>query len=278
MFSLSVFLNKICIMKNLLFLFFSFLIINSCGGSTEDMLVVNQITPIDTQGKLLKQIKVTEPGVFVNYITYHYTGTKLISIDSGNNSFSFNLQYSGDQISVINQTYGNGIDLITRKSTLHYTNGKLTTIDGTENSLSGDYVFLTTITYNGDKPSTVEKFFSYIGGNVFYKESGVLEFTGNNLTKFTSTFGYSSYYTTVTNYSNFDNSPNIFNTLPFVFNLSNSFRNKEDFSVIGLSVNNHRTLTNEISTENINYTYGANGYPTKAVKPGITYEYTYINL
>lgn len=263
-------------MKKVLFFLFSFLLIQSCVDSNRDF---PEQTPIAPEVKVLKKIKVKEAGSVSYDINYNWTLKKLTSITTSNNSSSYILEYSGNQLSKISQTIGQGAQLKTRISNLVYTNGRLTTINGTENSAQGGSLnFTTTVSYIANNPYFINKV--YQNGPSSTEENIYLEFKNNNISKINYVLGLGSgSINTETNLSNYDVNPNPIHTLPIAFSITDTYLNEDTFGVIGLSINNFKTANiQNTGVENTVYTYSSDGFPTKSVKPGLTFEYEYITL
>lgn len=273
--SIISFFNKTT-MKTLLFLFISIFIIQSCVETNVDFTEKNILAP---GAKVLNKIKVIEAGSVPYDINYNWTLGKLTSISTSNNSSSYNLEYNGNDLKKITQTIGQGTQLKTRISNFVYTNGKLTTINGTESSAQGgSLMFTTTISYNGIHPYFISKEFQI--GTATSVESIYLEFNNSNISKINYVLGTGAgSINTETNLSNYDDKPNPIHTLPIAFSISDTYLNEDTFGVLGLSTNNYKTANiQNTGIQNTVYTYGTDGYPTKSVRPDLTFQFEYVTL
>lgn len=270
-------------MKKIILFLLAIFFMHSCVDNNTDIPEVDFHSPGGVSSKVLSKLNVTEVGTAAYVINYNWSSGKLMSVVASNSSFSYNLQYTGNQLTKVVQTLGQGSQLVTRTSTLNYTSNKLTSISGTETSASsGPATFETLFTYTGNNPSNITRVFTQ-NGNAVFAENVNLLFTNNNLTTVNYFFGPVNNQVNVNlALSDYDARPNPLHTLPTAFSLSNSFLNEDAFSVLGLSINNYRKVTKAFlggsSQDVTTYTYSLDGFPTKSVSPDIILDYEYITL
>ncbi|MFC6267109.1 hypothetical protein [Frigoriflavimonas asaccharolytica] len=273
--------------KNLFYLMLLFLSFISCN---EDNSMVNAYQdPFLTNNpgssnKVLSKINYAEVGEAPYNIFYNWVGGKLMSVSTSNNSTSFNLTYTGSQISKIIQTTGQGTQLNTTTSNLVYSNGILASINGTSVSSTSNSNFTTTITYNGTRPTFIKRNYTS-GSTTVYTESVAIEYIGANISKANTLFGVPSLQLNpIITFNTYDDKKNPFLTLPSAFSISNFFINQDAAaSILGLNLNNFTNVSTSgpgvtPTTEVTVYTYGTDGYPTKSISPDYTLQYEYINL
>ena len=267
-------------MKKILFLFLTIFLVQSCVDANIDFTDKNNTS---NGNKVLSKIKYAEVGEIPYDIIYNWSGGKLISVNTSNNSTSYSLEYTGNQISKVIQIEGQGAQLHTTTSNLVYTNGLLTSIYGTDISSTSNSNFATSITYSGTQPTFIKRNF-ITGSTTTYSESLSIEYSGANISKASTLFGVPSLQiNAILTYNSYDNKQNPFHTLPSAFNISNSFINQDAAaSILGLNINNFTSVSTSgagvtPTTENTVYTYGADGYPTKSVSPDFILEYEYMN-
>lgn len=270
-------------MKKIILLVLAIYFIQSCADSNVDISNENFHSTVANPTKVLSKIGVTEVGSIAYEINYNWSAGKLISVVASNASFSYSLEYTGNDLTKVVQTLGQGPQLVSRISNLVYSNKKLTSINGTEvSATSGTSEFVTAITYNGNNPSNITRTFTQ-NGSTTASENVNLTFTNNNLTNVNYFFGpTTNQQNIILALSNYDAKPNPLNTLPVAFSISNSFLNEDSFSILGLSLNNYKTSTNNFlggsTQQNTTYTYSLDGFPTKSVNSDYIFDYQYIIL
>ncbi|MDP9957245.1 hypothetical protein J2X97_002911 [Epilithonimonas hungarica] len=250
---------------------------SSSGGSNNSTVKnIRKVTTVDMDGEKI-------------VATYNYSGTKLTSVTSSDNSFSYNLTYTGDNITKI--IYRSVDDMgteITNTQNLSYTGGKLTKSEG--NSTSGGgiiYVSSTTYTYNSDKiKSIVTKIKDETNTEDLYNLQTDYTFSGNNVSAYKYTLKtVISGPVTVTpiifdmSFSGYDTKKNPLGNLPTAFKLVSSHFDVTNNIVYSFSANNYKTskiTTNaESLTSNMSYVYDADAYPTIGTSAygTVTFEY-----
>lgn len=264
-------------MKKIIFLLLSVLIIQSCVDSNTDFTDPGSLAP---GRKVIKKIKVNKAGSAPYEIEYNWTAGKLMSVSTTDNSLSYILEYNGKDLKKVSQTLIQGVQTKTRISNLIYKNGRLTTINGSESSAApgGTVNFITTVSYIANNPYFLNKV--YQNGSTMPEESIYLEFNGTNIKKINYVLGTgATSINTEVNLSNYDTDPNPLHTLPATFSITDSNVNQDSFGVTGLSTSNYRTANiQNTGVENTVYTYAADGYPIKSVKPNLVLQFEYTTL
>ncbi len=276
--------NRNQTMKNILYYIFGLLIVSSCSP-TEDsngdfLRGVDYVTEVGGNNSTVKNIKkVTSIDDIGDRIVanYNYTGGKLTSVTSDDNSFTYTLTYSGENISKIvykNLDPSSGNTTINTQD-LSYLSGKLVKSEGKTTTSSGTVIYVSSTNYNyaSDKiKSIVTKIKDGTNTTEMFTLQTDYTFAGNNnLTNFkyslTSAPGpvTTSPIVITTALSSFDSNKNPLGTLPLAFKLVSSHFDLDNNVVSGLSVNNYKTakvITNtETLTANFNYTYDKDAYP-----------------
>ncbi len=241
------------------------------GGST-----TTPVTPPGTPtAKKLKQVKVQDVGDPAYFVNYVYTGDKLTSVNTSDNSLTYTVLYNGNQISKITQKGIQGDPNVTYVSNLVYTAGQLTKTTGTRTdpgSPSED--FTTNFTYTGGKLSSAITTMYQVGTNTTTGTiTGNFEYSGSNVSKWT--LNLLGALTIVSNFSNYDSKYNPYNTLPMEFNIANANFDVVNSGVVGFAPNNALNLNVDGTPNTIVYTYDPENYPTKIVSPDTILDLTY---
>lgn len=277
--------NRNQTMKNILYYIFGILIVSSCSP-TEDangdfLRGLDYETEVGGNNSTVKNIKkVTSIDDIGDRViaNYNYTGGKLTSVTSDDNSFTYTLTYSGDNISKIvykNLDPSSGNTTINTQN-LTYLSGKLVKSEGKTTTSAGTAIYVSSTNYNyaSDKiKSIVTKIKDGTNTTEMFTLQTDYTFAGNNnLTNFkyslTSAPGpvTTSPIVITTALSTFDSNKNPLGTLPLAFKLVSSHFDLDNNVVSGLSVNNYKTakvISNvETLTANFNYTYDKDAYPT----------------
>ncbi|MBW8358518.1 MAG: hypothetical protein K0M63_01805 [Weeksellaceae bacterium] len=276
--------------KHLILVLSAMLMIISCGGSSGDLMGLENVLPNYLNTKVLKKVNVAEAGVPAYDINYMYAAGKLTAVNTSDNSLSYAVEYSGTQISKITRTEMQGGQPQIITSMLTYSGALLTQITGTiaEAGAVTD-TFKTDITYAATKPSQI-KTILYLPGTTTEtgKHTSDLQYAGNNLSKWTFTSEFPAGPVVIppivvtTDFSNYDANPNPYHTLPSAFTLANCNFDIDGTGPTGLSLQNYKTVTVQTGgasqTENLTHIYDTAGYPTKSEAPGIVWNFEYLTL
>lgn len=285
-------------MKHTLYYIFGLFIIASCSPNQDingDFLRgVEYDTSIGTINSTIKNIKkvtTVDAGGEKVIANYNYTGKKLTSVTSDDNSFSYTLTYSGDVISkIVYQSEDATLGEVTiNTQNLTYSGGRLVQSQGNTKKQDGTVVYNTSTNYNyaSDKiKSIVTKIKDGSNTSELFTQQTDYTFAGNNnLTEFKYTLTSAPGPVTVSpitfnvSFSGYDAFKNPLATLPLAFKLVGSHFDMDNNVVSGFSVNNYKTvkLTSNVEafTSTFNYTYDTDAYPTFAAsaKETIAFEY-----
>lgn len=226
--------------------------------------------------KKMKQVKVQDTGDPAYFVNYVYNGDKLTSVNSSDNSISYTVDYTGNQITKITGKGIQGDPDVVFVSNLVYTGGQLTQTNGTRTDGAAVEDFITNYTYNAGKiASAVTTFYQAGTTTVTGTITGTFQHSGNNLTNWTLNLQGMIPLNIVTTFSNFDSKHNPFNTLPLEFNLANCNLDLIHSGASGFSSENALNMNVAGTGYTVNYTYDADNYPTKIVSPDTTLDITY---
>ena len=286
-------------MKNILYYIFGLVIISSCSPNQDEngdfLRGLDYETELGGNNSTIKNIKkvTTTDDVGDKVVAnYNYTGGKLTSVTSDDNSFTYTLTYTGNDITKIvykNQDATSG-DTTINTQNLTYLSGKLVKSEGNTTTSSGTVIYVSSTNYNyaSDKiKSIVTKIKDGTNTTEMFTLQTDYTFAGNNnLTNFkyslTTAPGpvTSTPIVLTTTLSGFDNNKNPLGTLPLAFKLVSSHFDLDNNVVSGLSVNNYKTakvVSNvETLTANFNYTYDQDAYPTLATSVMGTVAFEYV--
>lgn len=267
-------------MKNILFLLFSFFIIQSCV----DGIDYTDKSNAPNVNKVLSKMKVNETGAVSYDVDYHWASGKLMSVSTSNNSFSSILQYNGNELIKIIAVSGQGSTVKNTTSTLIYTTGRLTQVNSIITSPSlATTIFTKKYTYDSNGKVTKVKYESanQSSPTVITGTWDVdLEYINSNISKVTVIFNNT---TSISTFSQFDSNRNPFNTIPKDYNLASlNYDTSVDSGIEGLSPNNSKKSVLTFLGNTVNLfsvlNYDSDGYPSKITNSNGYNEYQYIPL
>lgn len=249
---------------------------SSNGGTNATIKNVETVTTVDAAGDEI-------------VATYNYTGGQLTSVTSSDNSFSYQLTYTGDDITKIlyKSVDDTGKD-ITNTQVLTYSAGKLTKSEGdVVFAGSGTFTSSTIYSYDGDKiKSIITKVKDKATSSERYTIQTDYGFSGSNVSNFKYSLTYAAGPITqppiILNItlSNYDSYKNPFGTLPMAFKLVSAQFDLENNALYGFSKNNYKTTnikTNaDNSTVNFSYSYDTDGYPILGTSSAGTVSFQYV--
>ncbi len=249
---------------------------SSNGGTNATIKNVETVTTVDAAGDKI-------------VATYNYTGGQLTSVTSSDNSFSYQLTYTGDDITKIlyKSVDDTGKD-ITNTQVLTYSAGKLTKSEGdVVFAGSGTFTSSTIYSYDGDKiKSIITKVKDKATSSERYTIQTDYGFSGSNVSNFKYTLTYAAGSMTQTpiilniTLSNYDSYKNPFGTLPMAFKLVSAQFDLENNALYGFSKNNYKTTNIKTNTDNttvnFSYSYDTDGYPILGTSSAGTVSYGYV--
>ena len=150
-------------MKKIFFYIFGLFIITSCSPNQDingDFLLGVSYSSNGGTNATIKNIKtvttVDDAGDKI-VATYNYTGVQLTSVTSSDNSFSYQLTYTGDDITkILYKSVDDTGKEITNTQVLTYSAGKLTKSEGdVVFAGSGTFTSSTIYSYDGDKIKSI---------------------------------------------------------------------------------------------------------------------------
>jgi len=282
-------------MKKICFLIFVLFIIASCspnqdingdyllgvsyssnGGTNATIKNVKTVTTVDAAGDKI-------------VATYNYTGGQLTSVTSSDYSFSYQLIYTGDDITEIlyKSVDDTGKD-ITNTQVLTYSAGKLTKSEGdVVFAGSGTFTSSTIYSYDGDKiKSIITKVKDKATSSERYTIQTDYGFSGSNVSNFRYSLTYAAGPIIQTpiilniTLSNYDSYKNPFGTLPMAFKLVSAEFDLENNALYGFSKNNYKTTNIKTNTDNttvnFSYSYDTDGYPILGTSSAGTVSFQYV--
>lgn len=287
-------------MKKIFFYIFGLLIIASCSPSQDingDFLLgVDYNSEGGSSGggtnatiKNIKTVTTVDDAGDKIVATYNYTGGKLTSVTSSDNSFSYELTYTGDDITKI--LYKSIDDMgkdVTNTQILTYSAGKLTKSEGdVVFAGTGTFTSSTTYSYDGDKiKSIITKVKDKTTSSDRYTIQTDYSFSGANVSNFKYSLTYAPGPITITPIifnialSNYDSYKNPFGTLPMAFKLVSAQFDLDNNAFYGFSKNNYKTTNIKTNTDNVtvnfSYSYDADGYPFLGTSSAGTVSYQYV--
>lgn len=249
---------------------------SSNGGTNATIKNVETVTTVDAAGDKI-------------VATYNYTGGQLTSVTSSDNSFSYQLTYTGDDITEIlyKSVDDTGKD-ITNTQVLTYSAGKLTKSEGdVVFAGSGTFTSSTIYSYDGDK---IKSIITKVKDKATLSERYTIQtdygFSGSNVSNFkyslTHAAGPITQAPIILNItlSNYDSYKNPFGTLPMAFKLVSAQFDLENNALYGFSKNNYKTTnikTNaDNTTVNFSYSYDTDGYPILGTSSAGSVSYEYV--
>ena len=249
---------------------------SSNGGTNATIKNVETVTTVDAAGDKI-------------VATYNYTGGQLTSVTSSDNSFSYQLTYTGDDITKIlyKSVDDTGKD-ITNTQVLTYSAGKLTKSEGdVVFAGSGTFTSSTIYSYDGDKiKSIITKVKDKATSSERYTIQTDYGFSGSNVSNFKYTLTYAAGPITqppiILNItlSNYDSYKNPFGTLPMAFKLVSAQFDLESNALYGFSKNNYKTTNIKTNTDNttvnFSYSYDTDGYPILGTSSAGTVSFQYV--
>ena len=249
---------------------------SSNGGTNATIKNVETVTTVDAAGDKI-------------VATYNYTGGQLTSVTSSDNSFSYQLTYTGDDITKIlyKSVDDTGKD-ITNTQVLTYSAGKLTKSEGdVVFAGSGTFTSSTIYSYDGDKiKSIITKVKDKATSSERYTIQTDYGFSGSNVSNFKYTLTYAAGPITqppiILNItlSNYDSYKNPFGTLPMAFKLVSAQFDLENNALYGFSKNNYKTTNIKTNTDNttvnFSYSYDTDGYPILGTSSAGTVSFQYV--
>ena len=249
---------------------------SSNGGTNATIKNVETVTTVDAAGDKI-------------VATYNYTGGQLTSVTSSDNSFSYQLTYTGDDITEIlyKSVDDTGKD-ITNTQVLTYSAGKLTKSEGdVVFAGSGTFTSSTIYSYDGDKiKSIITKVKDKATSSERYTIQTDYGFSGSNVSNFKYSLTYAAgpiiqppIILNIT-LSNYDSYKNPFGTLPMAFKLVSAQFDLENNALYGFSKNNYKTTNIKTNTDNttvnFSYSYDTDGYPILGTSSAGTVSYEYV--
>ena len=177
-------------MKNLLFILFSFFIINSCGESTGDLENLNLPLVIGAGGGATGNAKIIKTiNTGTNLFTYTIQNSKLTKYSDANNTVEYNVNYNAaNKISSIsgfyntpNSTAGTTFNV----NFVYNASGILTNLTGTETTANVNYNIATAFIYNSGiiVQTSTQKTTTSALGNVLINITTDFTYSGANLNK-----------------------------------------------------------------------------------------------
>lgn len=275
-------------MKKICFLIFVLFIIASCSPNQDingDYLRGVSYTTI----KNVKTVTTVDAAGDTIVATYNYTGGQLTSVTSSDNSFSYHLTYTGDDITEIlyKSVDDTGQD-ITNTQVLTYSAGKLTKSEGdVVFAGSGTFTSSTIYSYDGDKiKSIITKVKDKATSSERYTIQTDYGFSGSNVSNFKYSLTYAAGPIIQTpiilniTLSNYDSYKNPFGTLPMAFKLVSAQFDLENNALYGFSKNNYKTTNIKTNTHNttvnFSYSYDTDGYPILGTSSAGTVSFQYV--
>ena len=249
---------------------------SSNGGTNATIKNVETVTTVDAAGDEI-------------VATYNYTGGQLTSVTSSDNSFSYQLTYTGDDITEIlyKSVDDTGKD-ITNTQVLTYSAGKLTKSEGdVVFAGSGTFTSSTIYSYDGDKiKSIITKVKDKATSSERYTIQTDYGFSGSNVSNFKYSLTYAAgpiiqapIILNIT-LSNYDSYKNPFGTLPMAFKLVSAQFDLENNALYGFSKNNYKTTNIKTNTDNttvnFSYSYDTDGYPILGTSSAGTVSFQYV--
>lgn len=275
-------------MKKICFLIFVLFIIASCSPSQDvngDFLLGVSYTTI----KNVETVTTVDAAGDTIVATYNYNVGQLTSVTSSDNSFSYELTYTGDDITEIlyKSVDDTGKD-ITNTQVLTYSAGKLTESEGdVVFAGSGTFTSSTIYSYDGDKiKSIITKVKDKATSSERYTIQTDYGFSGSNVSNFKYSLTYAAgpiiqppIILNIT-LSNYDSYKNPFGTLPMAFKLVSAQFDLENNALYGFSKNNYKTTNIKTNTDNttvnFSYSYDTDGYPILGTSSAGTVSYGYV--
>lgn len=275
-------------MKKICFLIFVLFIIASCSPNQD----INGDYLRGVSYTTIKNVKtVTTVGAAGDEIvaTYNYTGGQLTSVTSSDNSFSYQLTYTGDDITKIlyKSVDDTGKD-ITNTQVLTYSAGKLTKSEGdVVFAGSGTFTSSTIYSYDGDKiKSIITKVKDKATSSERYTIQTDYGFSGSNVSNFKYSLTYAAgsiiqppIILNIT-LSNYDSYKNPLGTLPMAFKLVSAQFDLENNALYGFSKNNCKRTNIKTNTDNttvnFSYSYDTDGYPILGTSSAGTVSFQYV--
>lgn len=249
---------------------------SSNGGTNATIKNVETVTTVDAAGDKI-------------VATYNYTRGQLTSVTSSDYSFSYELTYTGDNITKIlyKSVDDTGKD-ITNTQVLTYSAGKLTKSEG-DVVFAGSETFTssTIYSYDGDKiKSIITKVKDKATSPERYTIQTDYGFSGSNVSNFKYSLTYAAGPMTqmpiILNitFGNYDSYKNPLGTLPMAFKLVSAQFDLENNALYGFSKNNYKTTnikTNaDNTTVNFSYSYDTDGYPILGTSSAGTVSFQYV--
>ncbi|WP_089769567.1 hypothetical protein [Epilithonimonas hominis] len=281
-------------MKKIFFYIFGLFIITSCSPNQDingDFLLGVSYSSNGGTNATIKNIKtvttVDDAGDKI-VATYNYTGVQLTSVTSSDNSFSYQLTYTGDDITkILYKSVDDTGKEITNTQVLTYSAGKLTKSEGdVVFSGSGTFTSSTIYSYDGDKiKSIITKVKDKATSSERYTIQTDYGFSGSNVSNFKYSLTYAAGPITQApiilniTLSNYDSYKNPFGTLPMAFKLVSAQFDLENNALYGFSKNNYKTTNIKTNTDNttvnFSYSYDTDGYPILGTSSAgkVSYEY-----
>ena len=282
-------------MKKICFLIFVLSISTSCSPNQDingDYLRGVSYSSNGGTNATIKNVEtVTTVGAAGDKIvaTYNYTRGQLTSVTSSDNSFSYELTYTGDDITKIlyKSVDDTGKD-ITNTQVLTYSAGKLTKSEGdVVFAGSGTFTSSTIYSYDGDKiKSIITKVKDKATSSERYTIQTDYGFSGSNVSNFKYSLTYAAgpiiqppIILNIT-LSNYDSYKNPFGTLPMAFKLVSAQFDLENNALYGFSKNNYKTTNIKTNTDNttvnFSYSYDTDGYPILGTSSAGTVSFQYV--
>ena len=249
---------------------------SSNGGTNATIKNVETVTTVDAAGDTI-------------VATYNYNVGQLTSVTSSDNSFSYQLTYTGDDITKIlyKSVDDTGKD-ITNTQVLTYSAGKLTKSEGdVVFAGSGTFTSSTIYSYDGDKiKSIITKVKDKATSSERYTIQTDYGFSGSNVSNFKYSLTYAAgpiiqppIILNIT-LSNYDSYKNPFGTLPMAFKLVSAQFDLENNALYGFSKNNYKTTNIKTNTDNttvnFSYSYDTDGYPILGTSSAGTVSFQYV--
>ena len=208
---------------------------------------------------------------------------------SSDNSFSYRLTYTGDDITKIlyKSVDDTGKD-ITNTQVLTYSAGKLTKSEGdVVFAGSGTFTSSTIYSYDGDKiKSIITKVKDKATSSERYTLQTDYSFSGSNISNFKYSLIHAAGPITqppiILNItlSNYDSYKNPFGTLPMAFKLVSAQFDLENNALYGFSKNNYKTTNIKTNTDNttvnFSYSYDTDGYRILGTSSAGTVSFQYV--